>query len=97
MNHCGLSNKAIMYLARGLKHNQTLKHLSIGQNNFMDAQCIKYLTDALKSHKGTITELELHKCGLTTQSLILLSKLIASQYKLKSLNLKSNGIGDEAA
>lgn len=88
MNHCGLSNKAIMYLARGLKHNQTLKHLSIGQNNFMDAQCIKYLTDALKSHKGTITELELHKCGLTTQSLILLSKLIASQYKLKSLNLK---------
>ena len=30
MNHCGLSNKAIMYLARGLKYNSTLQHLSLG-------------------------------------------------------------------
>lgn len=58
---------------------------------------MKYLTDAMRQHKGAIVELELHKCGLTTESLILVSKLIASKYKLKSLNLKSNGVGDEAA
>lgn len=36
MNHCGLSNKAIMYLSRGLKCNKTLQHLSLGQNNFIE-------------------------------------------------------------
>lgn len=86
-----------MFLARGLKSNQTLQHLSLGNNNFIEPQCMKYLTDAMRKHKGCLIELELQKCGLTTESLIYISKLIASKYKLRCINLKSNGVGDEAA
>jgi hypothetical protein len=34
---------------------------------------------------------------LTSESLKLLAKLVASNFLVRSLNLKSNGVGDESA
>lgn len=50
-------------------------------------------------HKSTpqLQELDLQKCGLTTESIVMLAKMIATKYKLRYLNLKSNGVGDESA
>ena len=50
-----------------------------------------------RKYQHFLSELDLQKCGLTNDSLLVLSKLIASKFKLRILNLKNNGVGDDSA
>lgn len=60
---------------------------------------MKNLVECLIKHKSqsALQELDLQKCGLTSDSIVMLAKLIALKQKIRILNLKSNGVGDEAA
>lgn len=51
MNHCGLTLPAIKFVARGIKYNTALKTLGLGENNFTDPMCLKYLMEALLRNK----------------------------------------------
>lgn len=83
----------MIVLAKGLKHNQSLKVLSLENNNFVDPKCIKYLVETIKG----VTDVDLTRCGLTCESFKLIARLIAKNYCLKTIVLKSNGLQDGAA
>lgn len=44
-----------------------------------------------------LTEIELQRCGLTTETIKPLCTLLALKYKLRSMNLSNNGVTDEGA
>ena len=68
----------------------------MSDNNFIEAVSVKLLCEALHKRKNgaQLLELEMAKCGLTDETVIMLAKLISSKYKLRQLNLRSNGITD---
>ncbi len=67
--------------------------LSLENNNFMDPKCIKYLVETMKC----VTDIDLTRCGLISASFKLLAQLIAKNYCIKTIILKSNGLQDDAA
>lgn len=59
----------------------------------MDPKCIKMLTASMQC----VTDIDLTRCGLTFESFKHIAKLIAKNYVIKSIVLKSNGLQDDSA
>jgi hypothetical protein len=59
----------------------------------MDPKCIKMLTETMRC----VTDIDLTRCGLTFESFKYIAKLIAKNYAIKSILLKSNGLQDDSA
>lgn len=63
----------------------------------METLCVRHLADSLVKRNCSLEELDLQKCGMTQESLVVIAKLIQTKFKVETLNLKSNGVGDESA
>ena len=94
-----LTDVDMMFLGSGLSKNSTLTKLVLRENEISDPKCLKSLCDGLANSKQDprVVDLDLQKCGLQCSSLPALVMLLSRKYKLRSLNLRDNGISDEGA
>jgi len=71
----------------------------LADNNFADPECMRSLADGLLQNKVApyLIELDLQRCGLTSECIKPLAEVFASKFKLRNLNLSNNGIQDEGA
>jgi hypothetical protein len=61
--------------------------------------CVKHLSDALIHPKSSskLADLDLQKCGLTSETVKPIAGVLLHKYKLRTLLLTNNGITDEGA
>ena len=96
---CQLNVTDMMFLGQGLSKNSAIQRLVLTDNSLEDKRSLEYLCKGLANSKCNpkLIELELQRCSLSTDSVMSLVGLLSSKYKLRSLNLRDNGIVDEAA
>ena len=97
MVDCGLNKNFMQHFAEGFTKNTSIQQLVLSENNFADSESIKYLSDAMILSKNFLSEINLHRCGLTNESAKHIAAIINQKYKLRSINLSNNGITDEGA
>ena len=99
MNGCMLKDAAMTFIGGGLGQNIALLKLSLQENEMITKDGLSYLCKGLIDNKkeSKLVELDLQKCRIMSKSMLPFGKLLASNYKIRVLNLKHNHITDEGA
>lgn len=98
LNSCLIGPKFVKVLSEGIEKNNGLQTLLLEENNFLDPKCIQTLCKALMEQKQTtLHELDIARCGLLDEHLGPLCELFQAKFKLRRVDLSSNGIQDKGA
>jgi hypothetical protein len=85
--------ETLLSIAKGMQVNTSLTRLVLSENPLIGNSLGK-LCDALAENRteSKLTDLELSKCNVTSDSAKHIIRLMGSKHKLRHLNLKDNSI-----
>jgi Ran GTPase-activating protein (RanGAP) involved in mRNA processing and transport len=72
-----------------------LKHLSLNENNPLTSEAVKAIAEALAKTKCGLEDIDLQKCGISTESVKPLATFLQKKGKIRMINLSNNNITDE--